>query len=488
MRTRLIAVFAAASITGLVLGGLRVADAVDTANGYTRVTQLTVLGKQITLLAQDLQNERDLTAGAAAVTALQADAVHDRAGPSVTASLQQSFLAGQRQLAAAQRTTSSAATPVLQLAQQVSANPAFPPSIQDAAGKVAAQAGNLDAIRVEVLGEPPASVIYDYSTVLGSLFAFNSQLAGSSGDSLLSNEVGALSALSATKDQAAQQRAILYATLIESGLKDAGGRPSRADRSGAPYNNVGGSAALSYAGGLDVLNFAQSFQQSDLQTFQALATPAETLSYYAATTNPGVNFAAAVTTALATANNDPQGIFPQLTPLSPGFRPATAPGIWYTDQSAIVDGMQAVVMRLATQIVARSQFLQHQAFETALVTSMATAIVVLLMLGVTALVGRSLVNPLRRLQADALEIATVRLPAQVAAAAAGGQAADGAVTVEPISVQSADEIGRVARAFDQVHAEAVRLAGNEAQLRNSLNSMFISLSRRSVPLIGRWSA
>jgi hypothetical protein len=52
-------------------------------------------------------------------------------------------------------------------------------------------------------------------------------------------------------------------------------------------------------------------------------------------------------------------------------------------------------------------------------------------------------------------------------------------------VQSADEIGRVARAFDQVHAEAVRLAGNEAQLRNSLNSMFISLSRRSVPLIGR---
>jgi signal transduction histidine kinase len=481
VRTRLIAVFAAASITGLVLGGLRVADAVDTANGYTRVTQLTVLGRQITLLAQDLQNERDLTAGAAAITALQADAVHDKAGPSVTASLQQSFLAGQRQLAAAQRTTSSAAAPVLPVAQQVSANPAFPVSIQDAARKVAAQVGNLDAIRVEVLGEPPASVIYDYSTVLGSLFAFNSQLAGSSGDSLLSNEVGALSALSAAKDQAAQQRAVLYATLIESGLNDAGGGAGQS----APYNNVGGPAALKYAGGLDVLNFAQSSQQSDLQTFQALATPAETLSYYAATTNPGVNFAAAITTALATANNDPQGIFSQLTPLSPGFRPATAPGIWYTDQSAIIDGMQAVMMRLATQIVARSQLLQHQAFETALVTLMATAIVVLLMLGVTALVGRSLVNPLRRLQADALEIATVRLPAQVAAAAAGGQAADGAVTVEPISVQSADEIGRVARAFDQVHAEAVRLAGNEAQLRNSLNSMFISLSRRSVPLIGR---
>ena len=57
--------------------------------------------------------------------------------------------------------------------------------------------------------------------------------------------------------------------------------------------------------------------------------------------------------------------------------------------------------------------------------------------------------------------------------------------IEPIGVQSTDEIGRVARAFDQVHAEAVRLAGTEAQLRGSLNAMFISLSRRSVPLIER---
>ncbi len=47
------------------------------------------------------------------------------------------------------------------------------------------------------------------------------------------------------------------------------------------------------------------------------------------------------------------------------------------------------------------------------------------MLLATALVGRTLVNPLRRLQADALEIAAVRLPARVAAAAAG---ADGAST------------------------------------------------------------
>jgi len=42
--------------------------------------------------------------------------------------------------------------------------------------------------------------------------------------------------------------------------------------------------------------------------------------------------------------------------------------------------------------------------------------------------------------------------------------------VSPIDVTSADEIGQVARAFDQVHAEAVRLAGNEALLRRSFNA------------------
>jgi len=43
----------------------------------------------------------------------------------------------------------------------------------------------------------------------------------------------------------------------------------------------------------------------------------------------------------------------------------------------------------------------------------------------------------------------------------------------------------VARAFDQVHSEAVRLAGDEALLRANLNAMFVNLSRRSQTLIER---
>jgi len=99
-------------------------------------------------------------------------------------------------------------------------------------------------------------------------------------------------------------------------------------------------------------------------------------------------------------------------------------------------------------------------------------------------VARSLVLPLRRLRAGALDIATVQLPERVRRL---GEALDPSTSMEvaPIDVLSADEIGQVARAFDQVHAEAVRLAGNEAMLRTSFNAMFVNLSRRSQSLIER---
>src|SRR6266567_527403 len=146
--------------------------------------------------------------------------------------------------------------------------------------------------------------------------------------------------------------------------------------------------------------------------------------------------------------------------------------------------MRIVEQRLAAAIVARSQSLEQDARESAVLTAGVTGTLLLLVLILTFIVARSLVHPLRRLQADALKIATVQLPARVAALS---EATDPNATweVEPVSVHSTDEIGKVARAFDRVHGEAVRLAGNEALLRGNLNTMFISLSRRSVPLIER---
>jgi len=95
-----------------------------------------------------------------------------------------------------------------------------------------------------------------------------------------------------------------------------------------------------------------------------------------------------------------------------------------------------------------------------------------------------MVRPLRRLRSGALEVAGVRLPETVRRMSDS----DGAgvpLEVEPIDVDSSDEIGEVARAFDQVHREALRLAANEAALRGNVNAMFVNLSRRSQSLVER---
>jgi signal transduction histidine kinase len=146
--------------------------------------------------------------------------------------------------------------------------------------------------------------------------------------------------------------------------------------------------------------------------------------------------------------------------------------------------MQTVEQQVDRNIVARSQDLQRGAEQSARFTAILTVVILLLVLIATLVVARSLVLPLRKLRAGALDIATVQLPERVRRLA---EATDPATSLEvaPIDVLSTDEIGQVARAFDQVHAEAVRLAGNEAMLRSSFNAMFVNLSRRSQSLIER---
>src|ERR1700746_3632090 len=60
---RLFAVIVMALVMGLVFGGLRIADAEGSAAQFGRVSQLASLGEQVTVLIQDLQEERDVTVG-----------------------------------------------------------------------------------------------------------------------------------------------------------------------------------------------------------------------------------------------------------------------------------------------------------------------------------------------------------------------------------------------------------------------------------------
>jgi signal transduction histidine kinase len=422
---RLIAVIVLALGMGLVFGGLRVSSAADSAAGFGRVSQLASLGQQVTGLVQGLEDERDETTGVIS-------------GGSSNV------------LKPWYNATNAAAARVQTLAAGVGGS--FPANIQ--ASVVAVRSvitpSGLTSLRSTAQASQDAlAVIADYEAPIGDMITLNDQIAQGISDPALVNDVRTLNSLSLVKDQAAQQRAFLYNALTQQFFSD--------DEQPA-------------------LTTALSEELVDKASFETTATPAEQSFFTNTVAGQKVNEAEGIedliltsgaldTTALNIGQND-------------------APTDWYTAMSSTVNDMQTVELQVARNIVARSQDLQRGAEQSARFTAILTVVILLLVLIATLVVARSLVLPLRRLRAGALDIATVQLPERVRQLA---EATDPATSLEvaPIDVLSTDEIGQVARAFDQVHAEAVRLAGNEAMLRSSFNAMFVNLSRRSQALIER---
>ncbi|MFF2084815.1 ATP-binding protein [Nocardia sp. NPDC058176] len=94
-------------------------------------------------------------------------------------------------------------------------------------------------------------------------------------------------------------------------------------------------------------------------------------------------------------------------------------------------------------------------------------------------VARTLVVPVRRLRRDALEVAHVKLPDELAVVRSGGATPE----ITPVGVHSTDEVGQLARAVDEIHEQALNLAADQARLRLQIGNMFETLSRRSQSLV-----
>ncbi|WP_143264217.1 sensor histidine kinase, partial [Amycolatopsis kentuckyensis] len=102
-------------------------------------------------------------------------------------------------------------------------------------------------------------------------------------------------------------------------------------------------------------------------------------------------------------------------------------------------------------------------------------------LAIALLVVRSLVTPVRRLRAAALRAANDQLPETVRQIREGHDVDWRAVPGS--GVETEEEIGQLARAFDDMHRQAVRLAVEQAELRKQVSEMFMTLSRRSQSLV-----
>src|SRR6266542_5508975 len=428
VRWRLLALITIPTLTAMVLGGIRISADVHTAENFQRIEQLATLGGDVTQLAQAMEDERDLTAGFIA----------NGRPPS-----------GQNTLRKQYAVTDSAADLVRTQGAHIGRD--YPVDTRDRFSAVLARITDLNGLRNAALRSqlPALPMITDYSQAITDLFAFDDQISVGSANDSLAQHVRALGALGRMKDQVSQQRAILFAALTAGDFEP---------------------------GELNALTSAQAQQAANLSTYMASTTVRQRQAFADTVTGSAVDQGRNLEQNAIVLGNSNQ-------PLVTGS-PAAASQHWYTAMVDTLKRMRSVERQDAGAVIAQSRSLRRGAARTALLTGIAVAGLLVLALIVTAIIARSLIRPLRRLRSGALNVAGLRLPEKVRQLSeTGGSGPD--LDVAPIDVASTDEVGEVARAFDQVHREALRLAANEAILRGNVNAMFVSLSRRSQSLVER---
>ncbi|MFE0138391.1 nitrate- and nitrite sensing domain-containing protein [Streptomyces sp. NPDC059037] len=155
---------------------------------------------------------------------------------------------------------------------------------------------------------------------------------------------------------------------------------------------------------------------------------------------------------------------------------------WWATTTAKFDAYRDIESDLADKAVSEASDIADNAQRNAYITGAIVVVALLAAFILAGLMARQMSNAMRRLRTAAFGIAEQRLPMLVDQLS---RTDPGRVDtrVQPIPINSTDEIGEVARAFDQVHREAVRLAAEQALLRGNINAIFTNLSRRNQSLI-----
>jgi signal transduction histidine kinase len=122
---------------------------------------------------------------------------------------------------------------------------------------------------------------------------------------------------------------------------------------------------------------------------------------------------------------------------------------------------------------------RHEAITSLIGYGAALIVALVLAAWLAVAVGRSVLRPLGRLRAGVVE-----LP-EVVRRVGGGRSQGRVPDVKPVDVDSSDDLGEVARAFDEMRRETLRMAANEAVVGGTLSTMFTNLSHRSQSLVER---
>ncbi|WP_433253397.1 nitrate- and nitrite sensing domain-containing protein [Streptosporangium sp. CA-135522] len=423
MRSRLTALILVPTAVGVVLAGTRVVASIDSVAGYQRTASAAEYSGDIRDLAQALGLERDRTAWA---------------------SFQPSNKGLRDSVDAQRKTVDELIGKVLLDLQAI--DDSYGARATKAAKSVTYQLSGMKELR-QLVGTTQAE---RYGLMVAPLLQLHEELTLVSDDPEIIGNTRALSALAYAKEEVSKQRARLLA----------------------------GYYAPSLVNAQEIEKFiaSRSRMEEYKADFGVEASPGNGQLLVKAMIDEKVNRAELTKARAIVLASDPRNKGRLLS----NFNEVKQ---WFSDNGEVLDRMRKVETKVAGDVITRARVLENTEQRNALITSGLILLLLLLVLGLTVLIARSMVLPLRRLRAEALDIAGFTLPEVVRTLRVSGDSQT--PDVAPISVDTKDEIGEVAKAFDEVHRQAVRLAAEESELRSNISAMFVNLSRRTQTLVER---
>ncbi|WP_192783053.1 nitrate- and nitrite sensing domain-containing protein [Amycolatopsis lexingtonensis] len=409
-------------VIAMVLGITTIAAQVGRSDEYQRLDRLVALGGQVRALTGALQQERTVTA----------------------AMLTEGTVGGTPELAKARQATDAAVAPFTAAQARAAA---IEPGVAGAAGAATSQLGNLDFLRRQVDGGQldPGQAITAFSDLAKPLIALDTAATAGAGDGTLGGTPAGLHELLVAGEQVSVSQA-----LVSFGIARAGLSPSELATLRAAELRLGDR----------LVDFRSAAGDTLQRDFAAIAEGAQAQSR-----------ARMVESVL----NAPSGA------VDDAFRTLSAQD-WNAASGAMRTQIGQVADRLGASASATSQELVDDASSGAGLLAVLLFAAMVLAVAVVFLITRQLLRSLKVLRRSALDVAETALPEAVRNIQEGrAQGTD----VRPVPVQTDDEVGEVARAFDKVHHQALRLATEQAAMRTGYGSVFVNLSRRSQSLVQR---
>ncbi|WP_308120333.1 sensor histidine kinase, partial [Streptomyces bambusae] len=431
--TRLVSLLTLPVVAATTLGGFRINDSLNNIDQLEHMQLLTTMTRQATNLAAMLQEERDKSAG---------PLTNDRSGRP------NSLVQGVRDQTDTAMAAFAAATDKIDT--QEGSDDTLK-SIRNNVLQIGRQLSGIEDIRKKAYQNGAQQTVTEYNALIVSLLSLSQDMAQATSSPEMIKRTRALAAFSSAKEYASIQRAIIAASLPESG--DRQGKLEENDRLYA-FSALRGESQSKKT-------FELVYQGKAEELLQSLGDGN-------AEVGSADHYARRV---LST-----QGQF--LKEKNRSWMD------WYDADDTKLVAMKVIELTLLEDMEQKARELKNESQRDAIINGA----LILLVLGVSLvgafIMARSMIRSLRRLQDTATRVAQDRLP-ELVKQLSESDPQDVDTSVESVGVHSRDEIGQVAAAFDDVHREAVRLAAEQALLRGNVNAMFTNLSRRSQGLIQR---